>query len=94
METTKVLVTVFSKELMQKSVDCSMLLRSNGVPTELYLDENVKMEKQLKYADQKGIPYAVIIGPDEAKNNTVTLKNMKTREQEVLTSKDLLSRLV
>jgi len=32
------------------------------------------MEKQLKYADKKQIPFVIIIGPDEAKNNTVTVK--------------------
>lgn len=89
LQRTKVLVTIFSKELMQQSLDCSILLRSNGVPTELYLDENAKMEKQLKYADKKGIPYVVIIGPDEAAKNMVTLKNMKTREQKEITAEEL-----
>ena len=52
------------------------------------------MEKQLKYADKKQIPYAVIIGPDEVSKNMVTLRNMKTRKQEILTQKDLVSSLV
>lgn len=101
LQTTKVLVTIFpaspqggSEELKQKSLDLSMLLRSSGVVTELYLDENVKMEKQLKYADQKAIPYVVIIGPQEVEKNMVTLKNMKTREQSTLAQKDLISSLV
>jgi histidyl-tRNA synthetase len=42
------------------------------------------MEKQLKYADKKQIPYVVIIGPDEAKNDTVTVKNLATREQKTI----------
>ena len=79
--TTKVLVTVFSDDLRNKSIEVANKLRENDINTELYLDD-AKMEKQLKYADQKGIPFVVIIGPDEAKNNTVTLKNMKTREQQ------------
>lgn len=105
---SKVLVTIFpaspasgvaspqggSKELIKKSIDCSLALRSSGVSTELYLDENTKMEKQLKYADKRGIPYAIIIGPEEAKNSTVTLRNMKTREQETLDQKNLVSKLV
>ncbi len=79
--TTRVLVTVFSDDLRNKSIEVANKLRENDINTELYLDD-AKMEKQLKYADQKGIPFVVIIGPDEAKNNTVTLKNMKTREQQ------------
>lgn len=79
--TTRVLVTVFSKDLLEKSIETSSRLRSNNINVELYLDENASLEKQLKYADKKGIPYAVIIGPDEAAKKVVTLRNMKTREQ-------------
>jgi len=93
LQTTKVLVTIFSKDLKQQSIDYSLLLRSNGVSTELYLDENAKMEKQLKYADKKGIPYVVIIGPEEAAKNMVTLRNMRTREQQTI-SLDQLSLLL
>ena len=90
---TKVLVTIFSKELKQQSLDCSMLLRSAGVSTELYLGENAKIEKQLKYADQKGIPYVVIIGPDEASKNSVTLKNMEMKEQKAISQEELVKEL-
>jgi histidyl-tRNA synthetase len=94
LQATKVLVTVFSSELLEKSLEVSSYLRSNNINTELYLDENSKMEKQLKYADKKGIPYAIIIGPDEASKNMITLRNMKARQQEILTQKDLVSKLV
>ncbi len=47
------------------------------------------MEKQLKYADQKNIPFAVIIGPDEAEKQRVKLKNLKTREQKELPLSEL-----
>lgn len=92
--TTKILVTVFNNDLLEKSLSYSLSLRSSGVSTELYLDENASLEKQLKYADKKGIPYAIIIGPDEASKNMVTLRNMKARQQEILTQKDLVSKLV
>jgi histidyl-tRNA synthetase len=81
---TKVLITVFSPELKQKSLEIGALLRENNINTEIYLDETAKMDKQLKYADKKKIPYVVVIGPDEAKQNNVVLKNMKTREQETI----------
>src|SRR6185503_19286493 len=64
--TAQVLVTVFSPELIENSVEVSSSLRSNNISTELYLDQDAKLEKQLKYADLKGIPYVVIIGPEEA----------------------------
>lgn len=92
--TTKVLVTIFSPEFKRQSFDISSLLRKSGVSTELYLDENAKLDKQLKYADQKGIPFAIIIGPEEVKNNTVTLKNLKTCSQKTIPQKDLIKELV
>lgn len=98
---TKVLVTIFPKEksnkvkgdVKEKSIDCSLSLRSAGVSTELYLDENASLEKQLKYADKKGIPYAIIIGPQEAAKNVVTLRNMKTREQILVSQKDAITKI-
>ena len=89
LQTTKVLVTTFSEELKQKSIEIADILRSKNINTELYLDENAKLDKQLKYADQKGIPYVVIIGPDEASKNLVTLRNMKTREQQIISLDEL-----
>lgn len=79
--TTRVLVTVFSMELRQQAIDVAKLLRESGINTELYLEAEVKLDKQLKYADKKGVPYVVILGPDEVKQNLVTLKNMQTKKQ-------------
>jgi len=76
----QVLVTIFNPELKQKSLEVSSRLRSNNINTELYLEE-AKIEKQLKYADAKKIPYVIIVGPDEVEKDVVTVKNLKTREQ-------------
>lgn len=81
LQTTKVLVTIFSLELADKSMEICSQLRANNINAEIYLDANTKMEKQLKYADQKNIPFVIIVGPEEIKKDVVTLKNMKTREQ-------------
>lgn len=86
---TKVLVTVFNKELLSYSQKLTQALRKTGINTDLYPDPNDKLDKQLKYADKKGIPYAAIIGPDEARNNTVTLKNLKDRSQQTVSYDDL-----
>ena len=82
---TKILVTVFSPELQKNSQALATLLRyRNRVNTEVYLDPAVKLEKQLKYADKKGIEWVAVIGPDEMKNRTVSLKNLKTRTQVIV----------
>lgn len=89
----KVLITVFSTELLQKSMEVASDLRSKDIPTELWLEPEVKLDKQLKYADQKKIPYVIIIGPDEAKSNQVTLKNLSTQTQETITLDEILNKL-
>ncbi len=89
----KVLITVFSPALADKSLQIGSILREANIPTELWLDQESKMEKQLKYADQKSIPYAIIIGPEEEKKNTVLLKNLATRTQQELPLEDLLQKL-
>lgn len=86
---TKVLVTIFNVELADTSAEIANMLREKGIATELWLDPTTKMEKQLKYADQKDIQYAVIIGSEEIEKNVVTLKNLKTREQKQILLKDL-----
>ncbi len=93
LQTTKVLVTIFSPQLKQQSIEIASIIRTIGINSEIYLDENAKLEKQLKYADQKGIPYAVIIGPDEAKNNTVTLKDLKSGTQKTIQNDQLINEL-
>jgi histidyl-tRNA synthetase len=81
----QVLVTVFSPELEKNSIDLCSLLRCKNIPAEMYLDNTVKLEKQLKYADQKNIPYVMILGPQEIEKNRIIVKNMKTREQKEMT---------
>jgi len=90
---TKILVTVFSKEILGQSLSLTSKLRNNGFAAEIYPDLSAKLEKQLKYADKKGIPYIVIIGPDEAENATVTLKKLKEKTQ-VTVSIDHLFELI
>jgi len=77
---TRVLVTVFSSELMGIAARIAAQLRSAGVSTELY-PEPARLDRQLKYANALGIPFAVIVGPDEADVGKATLKNLVTGEQ-------------
>lgn len=80
----QVLVTVFSKELVDEALYTAELLRQRGINVELYEDSEAKLDKQLKYADKKQIPWVIIIGPDEAKEGRVVLKNLRTGEQETV----------
>lgn len=79
--TTQVLVTIFEPALTDASFAAANILRTANINTEIYLDTNAKMDKQLKYANKKNIPYAVIIGPDENNSGQVTVKDLVRGEQ-------------
>jgi len=64
---SKFLITIFNSDTINESVELSNLLRKNNISCEIYLDEEKSLEKQLKYADKKNIPYVLIVGPDEIK---------------------------
>jgi histidyl-tRNA synthetase len=49
------------------------------------------MKKQFSYADAKKIPYIIIAGEDEIKNNSLTVKVLSSGEQKNLPLKDLVS---
>lgn len=84
-----VLVTIFDPNHAEYSGRIVQDLRSKGINSELYLDENAKMDKQLKYADKNNFTYAVIAGPEEVQNNTAVLKNLRARSQETLHTTEL-----
>ncbi|KKR72555.1 MAG: Histidyl-tRNA synthetase [Candidatus Woesebacteria bacterium GW2011_GWA2_40_7] len=88
---TKALVTIFAPDLLENSIKVACDLRENKINTELYPNENAKLDKQLKYADKKGIPYVLIIGPEEVKESKVVLKNLKTKEQTKTTIENVIS---
>lgn len=90
---TELLVTIFSQEQLGAAVALTSTLRDAGLNAELYMDEDSKLEKQLKYADKKGIPYVVIQGPEEAEKQVVKLKTMATKDQEELSVDTLIGKL-
>lgn len=67
-------------------------LRKAGIACELYPD-SAKMKKQMKYANDKGVPFVAMAGENEISYQKVTLKNMETGEQELVDTVTLLNRL-
>lgn len=64
-------------------------LRRNGVACELYPDRG-KLKKPLNYANKKGVPLVVLIGPDEISSGKLTVKHMAEGTQEQLTEEQLV----
>ena len=67
--------------------------RQAGIRCEIYPDQ-VKMKKQMQYANTKQIPFVALVGENEMNEGKVTLKNMETGEQQMLTPEELLQSLV
>lgn len=63
--------------------------RQNGIRTEMFPDA-AKMKKQMAYANANAIPYVALAGDDEIQKGVVTLKNMETGEQELVTPEQLI----
>ena len=80
---TQVLVTVFDADLTQESLKVATFLRQNGIRAEVYA-RPARMSAQIKYADTKGIPYAVILGSDEVEAGTVAIRDLANREQHIV----------
>jgi histidyl-tRNA synthetase len=88
---TAVLVTVFSPELFEKSIELSAKIRQVNISTEIFPDKTVKLDKQLKYANKKSIPLVIILGPEEVENNTIVIKDMRTGTQKKVFQNLLIS---
>lgn len=88
----KILVANLGTETQTEIINLTNQLRQNNIPSIIYPD-NEKLGKQIKYALSLSIPYLAIIGTDEAKNNTITLKNLNTTEQQTVSLKELVDML-
>ena len=63
--------------------------RQAGIRSEIYPDA-AKMKKQMQYANQKEIPFVAIAGENEMAEGKLTLKNMETGEQRLVTPEELV----
>ena len=89
---TQVLVTVFDSDLAQESLKVATLLRQSGIRAEVYA-RPARMSAQIKYADTKNIPYAVILGSDEVAAGTVAIRNLANREQHIVPRDEVAERI-
>lgn len=89
---TQVLVTIFDAELAQESLKLATLLRQDGIKTEVYC-RPTRLSAQIKYADMKGIPYAVILGSDELEAGKVAIRNLASREQQIVPREEFVEHI-
>ena len=85
---SEVLVVNFGEAETAYALNIAESLRKLSVRSELYPDP-VKLKKQISYADSKKIPYIIIAGDEEIKNNSMTIRNMTSGNQDVVGMSDL-----
>ena len=89
---TKVLLVQFDKVSELYALPVLQQLRDAGIASELY-PEPAKLKKQMAYADQKNIPYVILIGSEEMASGKLKLRNMQQGEQQDLTVEDIINQL-
>jgi histidyl-tRNA synthetase len=91
-QATTVLLVNFGGTEELVSLKLLQKLHEAGISAEIY-PEPLKMKKQFGYADNKKIPYTIIIGADEAASGIYQLKNMLTGEQVQLSGNEIIVKL-
>jgi histidyl-tRNA synthetase len=91
-QSTQVLICCFDKEGELYALPLLQQLRENNINAELY-PAGAKIKKQLDYANNKNIPYTIVIGSDEMQSGELTFKDMTSGIQEKLTATAILSRI-
>ena len=84
-----VLVTIFDESLWMNSYALAATLREAGLRVTVY-PEPAKLPKQFKYADRMGMQVVIVIGPDEAAADKVTVKSLKNGTQETVNRADVV----
>ena len=86
-------MTLFNVDLYAETLALASRLRQAGINAEQFL-EPIRLGKQFRYADRKGVPYVVILGPDEVATGNVVLKDLATGEQQAYSEQGLIERLL
>ena len=92
LQSTKVLFINFGADEAVECMRLAKVLRDNDISAEVY-PTAAKMKKQMKYANDRAIPFVVMIGSEELKNQELTLKNMASGNQQKLASSEILQHL-
>ena len=85
---TKALFINFGEESMDYILPISNQLRKNNIAVEIFPNE-VKIGKQIQYAEKKQIPFVLIAGASEKLENKITIKNIQKFSQEIISILEL-----
>ena len=89
---TQVLFINFGEQETAYCLPIIYNVRARGIRAEIFPD-SAKMKKQMAYANAKQIPFVALAGENEIKEGKLTLKNMSTGEQQMLTPEEVIEKL-
>ena len=84
-----VFFTLFDDDLLNPSLELANQLRQSGIKVTSQLQAD-KLGKQFKYADRIGARIALILGPDEVANQRISMKDLKSGEQQTVAQTELV----
>ena len=90
--TSRVLFINFGQKEAAYCMSALAQVRQAGIRAELFPDAS-KMKKQMSYANAKQIPYVVLAGDNEMAQGKLTLKDMATSDQKLVTTEELIEEL-
>ena len=91
--TTQLLFINFGEKETTYCLPIAAKARKAGIRVEVYPDK-AKMKKQMSYANAKGIPFVALAGDNEIEAGKVTLKNMATGEQSLVSPEELVAQII
>ena len=83
-----VMITLWNEDAAGESLKLAGELRAEGLRVLVYPEAD-KLGKQFKYADSLNIPFVCILGETELAENKVSVKNLKTGEQEIVSREEV-----
>jgi len=89
---TQAFIAYTSPSLKKEVIAVAEKLRDRGIRVEVDVMGR-KLDRQLKYADAKGIPYVVILGPQEVERGVYRVRDMSAREERLVDLQELLELL-
>ncbi|MCR5069303.1 MAG: histidine--tRNA ligase [Prevotella sp.] len=87
---TQLLFINFGEKEIAYCMPLAQAARKAGIRTEVYAD-NAKMKKQMNYANALGVAYVALVGENEMNEGKVTLKNMTTGEQKLVSLEEMIN---
>ncbi|MFV0291291.1 MAG: histidine--tRNA ligase [Mangrovibacterium sp.] len=93
LSTSKILFTNFGEKEEAYCLPIISQLRKAGISAEIYPDQ-AKMKKQMAWADKKAIAFVAMVGENEMNENKITLKNMLSGEQQLLSMEELIKTIL